>query len=76
MNGTKHILSSDVSRRSALQSGAGVLAGALLPGGLILPARAADNAPLGSYPEGSSGPSVFVGIPSRARALTRRQART
>jgi branched-chain amino acid transport system substrate-binding protein len=56
------ILGATVSRRAALHSAAGILGGAMLPGGLILPARAADNAPLGTYPEGSSGPSVFVGI--------------
>src|SRR6202046_2660692 len=56
------ILDTRVSRRAALHSAAGILGGAILPGRLILPARAADNPPLGTYPEGSSGPSVFVGI--------------
>jgi branched-chain amino acid transport system substrate-binding protein len=56
------ILDTRVSRRAALHGAAGILGGAILPGGLILPARAADNPPLGTYPEGSSGPSVFVGI--------------
>ena len=56
------ILGANVSRRAALHSAAGILGGAILPGGLILPARADDNAPLGTYPEGSSGPSVFIGI--------------
>ena len=51
-----------MSRRAALHSAAGILGGAILPGGLILPALAADNPALGTYPEGSSGPSVFVGI--------------
>jgi branched-chain amino acid transport system substrate-binding protein len=51
-----------VSRRAALRGGAGIFASALAPGGLILSARAADNPPLGTYPEGSSGSSVFVGI--------------
>ena len=62
MTGTKNIMNANVSRRAALQGGAGVLAGALAPGGLILSASAADNPALGTYPEGSSGPSVFVGI--------------
>ena len=50
--------------RDARPSGAapGFSPGALAPSSLILPARAAENAPLGTYPEGSSGPSVFVGI--------------
>ena len=59
---TNTILGAAMSRRAALHSAAGILGGAILPGGLILPARAADNPPLGTYPEGSSGPSVFVGI--------------
>ena len=54
--------SAGVSRREALRGGVGLLAGALAPSGLILPALAAENAPLGTYPEGSSGPSVFIGI--------------
>src|ERR1700742_3301535 len=48
------------SRRTALKAGAGLL------GGMILPwagaARAADYPALGTYPAGSTGDSVFVGI--------------
>jgi branched-chain amino acid transport system substrate-binding protein len=62
MSGTKNMFGSIISRRAALQGGGGLLGTAVLPGGLISLARAADNAPLGSYPEGSSGASVFVGI--------------
>jgi branched-chain amino acid transport system substrate-binding protein len=51
-----------ISRRGLLQSGAAVLAGALAPTTVILPAYAEDYPPLGTYPAGSSGPSVFVGI--------------
>jgi ABC-type branched-subunit amino acid transport system substrate-binding protein len=51
-----------LTRRAALRGGAGMLAGVLAPGGMILSARAEDYPPLGSYPEGSSGSSVFVGI--------------
>jgi branched-chain amino acid transport system substrate-binding protein len=40
----------------------GVSAGALAPTTVILPAYAEDYPPLGTYPAGSSGPSVFVGI--------------
>jgi ABC-type branched-subunit amino acid transport system substrate-binding protein len=49
------------SRRRILQAGAGLVGGALAAG---LPdyASAADQAPLGTWPEGSSGPSVFVGL--------------
>jgi ABC-type branched-subunit amino acid transport system substrate-binding protein len=48
------------SRRTVLKTGAGLL------GGMILPwagtARAADYPALGTYPAGSTGDSVFVGI--------------
>jgi len=48
-------------RRRILQAGAGLVGGALAAG---LPdyALAADQAPLGTWPEGSSGPTVFVGL--------------
>jgi ABC-type branched-subunit amino acid transport system substrate-binding protein len=51
-----------LSRRALLRAGAGAIGGTLLPSGLILPAYAAEPAPLGTFPAGSSGPSVFVGI--------------
>lgn len=51
-----------VSRRALLVAGASLVGGALLPSGLIMPAFADDNPPLGTYPAGSSGSSVFVGI--------------
>ena len=48
-------------RRRILQAGAGLVGGALAAS---LPdyALAADQAPLGTWPVGSSGPSVFVGL--------------
>jgi ABC-type branched-subunit amino acid transport system substrate-binding protein len=47
------------TRRSLLAAGGGLLAGAALP----RLARAAESYPaIGTYPEGSSGPSVFIGI--------------
>ncbi len=48
-------------RRRILQAGAGLVGGALAA---TLPDRAlaADQAPLGTWPEGSSGPTVFVGL--------------
>ena len=53
----------NVSRRAALHREEREFSPArCCPAGLILSARAADNPPLGTYPEGSSGPSVFVGI--------------
>ena len=51
-----------VSRRTLLRAGAGLAGGALLPSGLILPAFAEDQPPLGTWPDGSKGSSVFVGI--------------
>src|SRR4051794_38553784 len=54
--------SAAVSRRALLQAGAGLAGGALLPGGLIGSAFAEDRPPIGTYPAGSSGSSVFIGI--------------
>ena len=50
-----------VSRRGLLQAGAGLVGGAMLPAGLILPAHAEDFPPLGTWPEGSSGSTVTIG---------------
>ncbi len=51
-----------LSRRTLLRAGAGLAGGALLPSGLILPAFAEDQPALGTWPDGSKGDSVFVGI--------------
>ena len=51
-----------VSRRALLQTAAGLAGGAMLPAGTIVPAFAEDHPALGTYPTGSSGPSIFVGI--------------
>lgn len=51
-----------VSRRALLQTAAGLAGGAMLPASMIIPALAEDHPALGTYPAGSSGPSVFVGI--------------
>ena len=48
------------SRRTALKTGAGLLGGMLLPWAGA--ARAEDYPALGTYPAGSAGDSVFVGI--------------
>src|SRR3978361_1472478 len=50
-----------VSRRALLQGGAGLVGGALLSGGIAMPAFAEDHPAIGTYPAGSSGNSVFVG---------------
>ena len=54
-------LNAHVSRRSLLQVGAGLMGGALLPG-TIGSALAEDHPSIGTYPAGSSGSSVFIGI--------------
>src|SRR5665647_3263525 len=51
-------LRASVSRRTLLQAGAGLIGGALLPG----TALAEDHPAIGTYPAGSSGSSVFIGI--------------
>ncbi|HEY6022809.1 MAG TPA: substrate-binding protein [Pseudolabrys sp.] len=52
-----------VSRRTLLQAGAGLAGSALLPSVLSTPAYAVgDYPPIGTYPAGSSGNSVFIGI--------------
>lgn len=51
-----------VSRRKLLQSAAGLAGGAILPAGMALPAFADDKPAIGTYPAGSSGSSVFIGI--------------
>jgi branched-chain amino acid transport system substrate-binding protein len=50
-----------VSRRSLLQAGAGLAGGALLPNAWTLPSFAASHPAIGTYPDGSSGSSVFIG---------------
>ncbi len=53
----------DTARRGFLKSGAGVAGGLLLPG-MAMPglAFAADKPAIGTYPAGSAGDSVFIGI--------------
>jgi branched-chain amino acid transport system substrate-binding protein len=50
------------SRRKFLQTGVGVAGGLLASGLLPAAAKAATHAPLGNWPKGASGKSVFVGI--------------
>jgi ABC-type branched-subunit amino acid transport system substrate-binding protein len=47
------------SRRTALKAGAAILGAAALPAGA---ARAESYPPLGTYPAGSAGDSVFIGV--------------
>lgn len=50
-----------VSRRTLLQAGAGLVGGSLLPVGFAMPAFAADHPPIGTWPAGSSGDTVYIG---------------
>jgi branched-chain amino acid transport system substrate-binding protein len=57
----KQAMDAGVSRRVLLQGSAGLFGGALLSGGMAMPAFAEDHPAIGTYPAGSSGSSVFVG---------------
>ena len=50
-----------LSRRSLLVGGAGLIGGALAPGGFIMPAFADDMPAMGTWPAGSQGDSVTIG---------------
>jgi branched-chain amino acid transport system substrate-binding protein len=62
---TKNIIgarSGEFSRRALLRTGVGIAGGALLPSTLSLPAFAVgENAPIGTWPAGSQGDTVFIG---------------
>ncbi|MBN8970492.1 MAG: substrate-binding protein [Xanthobacteraceae bacterium] len=49
-----------VSRRTLLQAGAGLAGGVLIPG-FSMPVYAADHPPIGTYPAGSSGNTIYIG---------------
>src|SRR6476469_2595798 len=55
-------MSSSVSRRVLLQGGAGLIGGTMLSGGMTLPAMAVGQAPIGTWPAGSQGDTVFIGV--------------
>jgi len=50
-----------LSRRGLLQTAAGFAGGVMLPAGMPI-ALAEDHPAIGTYPAGSSGSSVFIGI--------------
>src|SRR5271154_3252469 len=54
-------VNSPVSRRTLLQGSAGLIGGTMLSGGMFLPAMAADQPPIGTWPAGSQGDTVFIG---------------
>ena len=51
-----------VGRRRFMQAGLGVAGGLALPGGFVSEALAADQPPIGTWPAGASGNTVFIGI--------------
>jgi branched-chain amino acid transport system substrate-binding protein len=51
-----------VTRRGVLKGGAVVAGGAMLPAALKVAARAADQPAIATWPAGSSGDAVFIGI--------------
>src|SRR5262252_6839745 len=53
---------SDGARRRFLRTGFGVAGALALPGGVVTRAFAVDHPAIGTYPAGSSGSSVFIGI--------------
>src|SRR4051812_9910983 len=52
----------DHTRRGLLKTGLGVAAGLALPSGFAARVLAADQPPIGTYPTGVQGSSVFIGI--------------
>ena len=54
-------MGSPLSRRTLLHGGAGLIGGTMLSGGLIRSARAVGMEPLGTWPAGSQGDTVFIG---------------
>ena len=57
-----HMEVDGLSRRGILKSGAAIVGGAMLTPTLTMPLFAADQPPIGTWPDGSSGSSVFIGI--------------
>src|SRR5262249_12866305 len=51
---------SGLSRRKILMAGTGLAGGAAMPGMFTFPAFAADQPPIGTWPEGSKGDTVNV----------------
>src|ERR1043165_9554933 len=56
----ERVTQTNVSRRTLLQTSAGLLGSAVLPG--ISPALAEDKPAVGTYPAGVSGSTAFIGI--------------
>ena len=54
-------MNSFVSRRTLLQGGAGLIGGTMLSSGMSRPALAVGMGPIGTWPDGSKGDTVFIG---------------
>ena len=62
MTMTQRVHSNAMSRRGLLQASTALAGASLAMPFLALPALAEDHPAIGTYPAGSSGSSVFVGI--------------
>jgi ABC-type branched-subunit amino acid transport system substrate-binding protein len=58
----KHHASKSYTRRDFIRTSLGVAGGLALPAGFAPRALAADHPPVGTWPAGSSGKSVFIGV--------------
>jgi branched-chain amino acid transport system substrate-binding protein len=56
------MFSAPMSRRGLLQGSAVLIGGSMLSGGLFAPAWAADQPAIGTWPAGSQGNTVFIGV--------------
>src|SRR5881398_262204 len=57
-----HERSTSPNRRAVLRAGLGAAGGIALPSVLVTPAHAAEQHPIGTWPAGVQGDSVFIGI--------------
>lgn len=58
---SNHHLTTNVSRRSLLKTGAALSGAVLLPSSMSMPAFAVGETPIGTWPAGSQGDTVFIG---------------
>lgn len=54
-------MNSSMSRRLLLQGGASLIGSTMLSGGVVVPAMAVGQSPIGTWPAGSQGDTVFIG---------------
>ncbi|HET8746751.1 MAG TPA: substrate-binding protein [Ramlibacter sp.] len=58
----RNVLLPEPSRRKVLRAGVGAAGSVLLPASVALPALAEERPPIGTWPAGVKGDSVFIGI--------------